>query len=100
MPDRAAYIGIDQIDHLSGSRGETGDAHLHIHKDHAHPGASQQIVHIVIRARQFGNPGLQLSIDGCQLFIDRLQLFFGGFQFLVGGLEFFVDRLQFFVGGF
>ena len=100
MADGPTDIAEDQIDQRAGRRGEPQDAHLMVDKDRPDAGARQQVVHVIIGARQIADLGLQLGIDRRQFFVDRLQLLLGGFQLLVGRLQFLIHRLHFLVGRF
>jgi hypothetical protein len=55
-----------------------------VHKHGGNAGAGQQVVHVVVGARQIVHLGLQLGVDRGQLLVDRLQFFLGGFQLFVG----------------
>ena len=70
-----------------------------VHKDSADARAGQQVVHVVVGARQIGHLVLQFGVDRGQLLVDRLQFFLGGLQFLVGRLQLLVHGLHLLVGG-
>ena len=71
---------------------------MKIHEHRADAGAGEQVVHVIVGARQVEHLRLQLGVDRGQFLVDRLQLLLGSLQFLVGGLQLFVDRLHFFAG--
>ena len=100
MAHRPPHVRLDQVDQLGDGGGEASDAHLLVHKDGAHAGAGQEVVHVVVGLGEFEDLLLQLGVDRVQLLVERLQLFLGGLQLLVGGLQFFVHRLHLLVYGF
>ena len=59
--------------------GEPLDTELIVQKNGGIVGAVEEVLHIVVGARQVIDFSLQLRVDGGQLLVQRLQLFFRGF---------------------
>ena len=77
MSHRSPDVAQDQIDDPSGSGREAQDAQLMIHKDRGDARASEQVVHVVVGARQIHHLRLKLGVDRREFFVHRLQFFLG-----------------------
>src|SRR5215471_573384 len=92
-------IGRDQVDQAFRLLGVAGDFQLSVQKDGGDFDAVEQVLHVVIGARQLIDFGLQLGVDRAQFFVQRLHLLLGGLKFFVGSLQLFNGGLQRFLGG-
>ena len=74
------------------------DAQFVIQEDGGDFCAINQILQIVVGARELIELALQLRVDRHEFFVERLQLLFRRFQFFVRALQLLVGRLKLFVG--
>lgn len=61
--------------------------------------AIEQVLHVVVRARQLVHFYLLLDVDGLQFLVERLHFLLRGGQLLVGGLQFLVGGFQLLLRG-
>ncbi len=73
--DRPPYVAGDQLGDLARLAGEAPHAQTVIQKQRGDVGAVQQILHVVVRAREFIQSGLQFLVDRVQFFVHGLHLF-------------------------
>ena len=96
---RPALIVDGDIEKIDDLGGKAPDAQVFVEKQRPDIGHRNQVLKVVVSARDRLNLQFQLLICGLQFFVDGLQLFLARLQFFRGRAVFLANRLHFLVGG-
>ena len=80
--DRPALVTGDDIEQIRDARREALDAQRGVEEHGADVGGADQVLQIVVGARNHVELEFQLAVHGLQLLVDRLQLLLAGLEFL------------------
>ncbi len=98
--NRAALVGLPDIEQFDHPGRVAHDAQIAVEEQGGNIGGGQQVLKVVRQAAEFVYFVLVFLVNGGEFLVHRLQLFLAGFKLFKCGAQLFVCRLKFFIRGF